>query len=256
MDCSVQGCSNTVVEDSDYCEKHQCFIGATLHPMKSKKDPSHICAVRDCNRKATKVTIINQVNSKSEQGGKRKYKIRVCKKHSETSDKFFVKKGTETEAVGGEVSMRNMAVKFLPRFAWEKYPGEKHLPGYSFCGPNSRLDIRLDENGNPKPGGEPISGLDQIAYIHNYTYKYAGDDLDLQHNADLIMLEKLKELKPQSSSERFYRWLCEQIIAAKVRMGMGLDNLREWEPKKRKKYEGCGICNADIIEMAKQYGIL
>jgi hypothetical protein len=137
-----------------------------------------------------------------------------------------------------------------------KYPGEKHLPGYNWAGRGTRLDIRLDDQDKPKPGEEPISGLDAIAQIHNYMYKYAGDDLDLQHNADLIMLEKLKELKPQSLSERFYRWLCEQIIAAKVRMGMGISDLREWTPKKRKKYEGCGVSDADIIEMAKQWGSL
>ena len=48
----------------------------------------------------------------------------------------------------------------LPGTPWAKYPGEKHLPGYSYCGPNTRLDIRLDENDSPKPGEEPINRVD------------------------------------------------------------------------------------------------
>ncbi len=40
----------------------------------------------------------------------------------------------------------------LPGLPFAKYPGEKHIPGYNYCGPGTRLDIRLDENDNPKPG--------------------------------------------------------------------------------------------------------
>jgi hypothetical protein len=160
------------------------------------------------------------------------------------------------EKTGGELSMRNAAADFLPKFDWEKYPGEKHLPGYNYVGPGTRLDLRLDENDKPKAGEEPINGLDRIAYFHDLRYKYAGDNLDLQHNADLIMLEDLEKLKPQSLMERFYRWLCEKIISAKVKLGMGLSNLGRWEPKNRKKYEGSGIHSVDINELAREYGSL
>ena len=34
-------------------------------------------------------------------------------------------------------------------------PGELHLPGYSFCGPGTNLDKRLDEANNPKPWSKP-----------------------------------------------------------------------------------------------------
>jgi hypothetical protein len=115
MDCSVKWCTNPVSKETTYCDDHQIFIGATLSPMKSKKSPTDICGIRDCNRKATKVAIITMANGEN----KTRYKIRVCSKHKKSDEKFFVKAGTEAEAVGGEVSMRNMAVKFLPKFAWE-----------------------------------------------------------------------------------------------------------------------------------------
>ena len=49
----------------------------------------------------------------------------------------------------------------LPGFVWAKYKGEHHLPSYNYLGPNTRLDIRLDENNQPKPGEEPINAIDQ-----------------------------------------------------------------------------------------------
>ena len=55
----------------------------------------------------------------------------------------------------------------LPGFIWEKYKGEHQLPSYNYLGPNTRLDIRLDENNQPKPGEEPINAIDQLAYIHD-----------------------------------------------------------------------------------------
>ena len=38
-------------------------------------------------------------------------------------------------------------------------PGELQLPGYSFCGPGTNLEKRLDEADNPKPWSKPINRL-------------------------------------------------------------------------------------------------
>ena len=46
----------------------------------------------------------------------------------------------------------------LPGFVWSRYPGEKHMIGYNYLGPGTRLDIRLNENNIPKSGEEPING--------------------------------------------------------------------------------------------------
>ncbi len=64
---------------------------------------------------------------------------------------------------GGAVDSQDFLSK-LPSFPFAKYPGEKHLPFYNYCGPNSRLDIRLDENGYPKIGEEPINRVVAICY--------------------------------------------------------------------------------------------
>ncbi len=59
----------------------------------------------------------------------------------------------------------------------QKYPGEHHLNGYSYLGPGTRLDIRL--NGDiPKQGEEPINDLDVLALRHDIAYRNAAQQYD------------------------------------------------------------------------------
>ena len=67
-------------------------------------------------------------------------------------------------------------------FIDEKYPGEKHVHGYSFLGPGSRLDIRLDQDLNPKKGELPINQLDNIALSHDKKYKLIKDQYNIDHD--------------------------------------------------------------------------
>ena len=55
--------------------------------------------------------------------------------------------------------------KFLSgsKFTTTGIPGELHLQGYSFCGPGTNLDKRLDEADNPKPWSKPINRLMKCA---------------------------------------------------------------------------------------------
>jgi len=55
-------------------------------------------------------------------------------------------------------------------FTSEKYPGERHVPGFSYLGPYTRTDIRLDANYNPQKGEEPINKLDSVALQHDIAY--------------------------------------------------------------------------------------
>ena len=56
---------------------------------------------------------------------------------------------TESGCKGGNLDSQVIFSK-LPGLPWAKYSGEIHLPGYSYCGPNTRLDIRLDEKNDRK----------------------------------------------------------------------------------------------------------
>ena len=51
------------------------------------------------------------------------------------------------------------------------FTSEKYLLLMLMLGPGTRLDIRLDENLNPKPGEEPINDLDRTALKHDIAYQ-------------------------------------------------------------------------------------
>ena len=58
---------------------------------------------------------------------------------------------------GGDIAAK---LGNLPGTPWAKYLGEKHLPGYNYCGPGTRLDIRLDNQDQPKTGEYPVNAID------------------------------------------------------------------------------------------------
>ena len=109
----------------------------------------------------------------------------------------------------------------LPGFIWAKYKGEKHLPSYNYLGPGTRLDIRLDENNNPKPGEEPINAIDQLAYIHDLAYQ-KSDNISDRHEADIQMINGLKQLKNLSIPQRLIRAMIIKLFQAKIKLGQAL----------------------------------
>jgi len=71
----------------------------------------------------------------------------------------------------------------LNTFTQSKYPGEHHYPGYSYLGPGTRLDIRLDQNNQPKAGEEPINELDaKGALPHDIAYLKIQEQYKKDHN--------------------------------------------------------------------------
>ena len=103
----------------------------------------------------------------------------------------------------------------LPGFIWDKYKGEHHLPSYSYLGPNTCLDIRLDKNNQPKPGEEPINAIDQLPYIHDLAYQ-KSDKIDDRHRADREMIDGLKSLTNLSIPQRAIRALIIKLFQAKI----------------------------------------
>ena len=63
----------------------------------------------------------------------------------------------------------------LSTFTQSKYHGEHHYPEFSYLGPGTRLDIRLDENFKPRAGEEPINDLDNTALKHDIAYQKIQD---------------------------------------------------------------------------------
>src|SRR5437773_3439005 len=90
------------------------------------------------------------------------------------------------------------------------FPFEKHLPGMRYCGPGTRLDLRVDEHGKPFPGNEPVDRVDEAALKHDLAYsKY--DDLKHRNVADKEMLHDLYEIEAPTCRERLERCIVVPI---------------------------------------------
>ena len=109
----------------------------------------------------------------------------------------------------------------LPGFIWAKYKGGYHFPPYNYLGPDTRLDIRLNENNIPKPGEEPINAIDQLAYIHDLAYQ-KSDNISDRHEADIQMINGLKQLKNLSIPQRLIRAMIIKLFQAKIKLGQAL----------------------------------
>ncbi|ESP01029.1 hypothetical protein LOTGIDRAFT_172863 [Lottia gigantea] len=104
----------------------------------------------------------------------------------------------------------------LPGFPWAKYPGEKHLPGHNYTGPGTRLDLRLDENDNPKPGEEPVNRVDAAALKHDILYR--NKDITFRHQADKQMIDELENIPNPTFKEKLQRALIIKLLKAKVKL--------------------------------------
>ena len=120
----------------------------------------------------------------------------------------------------------------MPKFIWSKYPNEKHFykfpfGAYSYLGPSTALNIRLDENDNPKPGEEPVSPTDQLALYHDIAYRDAERNdpesaLQMKHEADKIMIEKLDQVPATGIIDNFANFTAKKLLQLKLKFGMSL----------------------------------
>ena len=97
-------------------------------------------------------------------------------------------------------------------------PGEKHVPGMRYCGPGTRLDLRLDEDGNPLPGNEPIDRVDEAALRHDLAYS-KHDDLRHRNKADKEMIHNLLSIEQPTCRERCERCFVLPIMFLKRIIG-------------------------------------
>jgi hypothetical protein len=171
----------------------------------------------------------------------------------------------QTKARGSDIQS---FLSNLPGLPWAKYPGEKHIPQYQYCGPSTRLDIRLDNNDKPKSGEEPINRVDETCYQHDLAYREADNDLTKKHEADRIMLEQLNSITNPTIKERLSRLLIKGAIGTKLKLGVGIDidndkkealaNELHHEYRKPpiylkvKVFSKDEIWSADLVEMPKE----
>ena len=109
---------------------------------------------------------------------------------------------------------------------WTDLPFELHPPvsltkRYSFVGPGTKLNKRLDENKNPLPHSKPVNKLDEIAMNHDICYEKYPDTKERNKICDKKMLDDIKSNKKTSS---FNEWImrrgAKNLIGAKKVLGI------------------------------------
>lgn len=96
-------------------------------------------------------------------------------------------------------------------------PIEVHIPTYSYCGPGTKLDKRLER------GDKPINKLDSACMAHDIHYRN-NKDLKRRHEADAVLAEEAwKRFKAQDASlgEKTAALLVSGTMKAKRKLGMG-----------------------------------
>src|SRR6218665_94913 len=61
------------------------------------------------------------------------------------------------------------------KLPWARFPGEMHLPGHSFTGLGTRLDLRLNPDGTAKTFSKPVDRVDNAALRHDLAYAQYPD---------------------------------------------------------------------------------
>ena len=88
-----------------------------------------------------------------------------------------------------------------------------------YCGPGTRLDLRLDEDGNPLPGKEPIDRVYEAALWHDLAYS-KHDDLRHRNKADKEMIHNLLSMEQPTCRER-----CERCFVLPMFLKRIIDSL-------------------------------
>ena len=110
------------------------------------------------------------------------------------------------------------ALSKLPGLPWSKFAGEKHLPGYAYCGPGTRLDKRLDSSGRPLPGLGPINRVDAACLKHDRAYG-KSNDIRGRQKADIDLIQDLNEIQKPTLGERAGRTATKAGMKGKILIG-------------------------------------
>lgn len=137
--------------------------------------------------------------------------------------------------------MKTSQGKGLLNRAINNLPFELHLPGYSYCGPGTKLAERLAR------GDPPKNKLDAACKEHDIEYS-KNKDLHQRHRADKVLENKAwQRVKAKDSNfgEKSAAWLVTNAMKAKRKLGMGAR-------KRTKSFKSC-ILNK-VKKHVKHYG--
>lgn len=110
-----------------------------------------------------------------------------------------------------------------------KLPFEAHIPGYQYCGPGTKLAMRLAR-------GDPgINPLDAACKEHDIAYSKNREDVVARNTADKILADKAWKRvfdKKASIGEKAAAYAVTNAMNLKSKFGMGLKKKKKKKPLK------------------------
>lgn len=131
-----------------------------------------------------------------------------------------------------------------------KLPFELHLPGYSYCGPGTKLADRLAR------GDKPINQLDAACMEHDIAYSKNRENMDARNAADRILANKAWKrvlAKDSNLSEKAAAYGVANIMKVKSKVGMGLKRKKTKKKKPKTKTRAKKTSLASIIKKTSKY---
>ena len=110
----------------------------------------------------------------------------------------------------------------------EKIPAELHIPGYSYCGPNTRLRERL------KRGDRGINALDKKCLEHDIAYAQSKEP-ERRLKADRVLIDFAKKrmhAKDANIGEKIASGVVSSLLTVKRYAGMGVRRRRRTSRRK------------------------
>nr|CAH7717940.1 unnamed protein product [Callosobruchus chinensis] len=112
-----------------------------------------------------------------------------------------------------------------------------HIPGYSWCGPGTKVKKRLARN---DPG---VNGLDEACKEHDIAYANESD-LTKRHAADEVLARKAMKRfssKDASWTEKAASLGVAGVMKAKVKLGMGVRRRRQQQQQQQQQRAVDGV---------------
>lgn len=143
----------------------------------------------------------------------------ICVVCGKVKTKFVA--GARDRTEGGDLVSSLNKITSKIKLPWATFPGEMHLPGHSFTGPGTRLDLRLNPDGSFKDWSKPVDRVDNAAYHHDLAYAEYSDTAN-RNVADGVMVAELNNIENPTLRERAERAVVIPVIASKAAFGLGI----------------------------------
>lgn len=134
----------------------------------------------------------------------------------------FAKASSQSGAgwVNEAISKLPIELHYRSPFRW--LAGQKAT--HSFTGPGTKLEERLDKNGNPVESSRPVNLTDHAALLHDKCYSKHTDTKG-RHVCDKQMEDFISRNVINNKNEKWYDkadgYLIRAIIGTKRRLGLG-----------------------------------